>query len=130
LSFTAVCATGIFTKRPENADPFVRFKLESAGPRLARVTFGSVGGVPVEGTVMESQKRILTITEVAEVLRCSKTHVKKALNGRVPGVPQMAHLTLGRRKLVPSEWFDEWLSESRRRIEAAARANEVERELR
>lgn len=62
---------------------------------------------------MESATRILTINEVAEVLRCSKGHVLKALAGRIAGVPQLAHVRLGRRKLVPKEWFDEWLAESR-----------------
>jgi excisionase family DNA binding protein len=62
---------------------------------------------------MESATRILTITEVAEVLRCSKAHVHNALTGRIAGVSQMAHLRLGRRKLVPKDWFDQWLQESR-----------------
>jgi hypothetical protein len=35
------------------------------------------------------------------------------LTGRIAGVPQLAHLSLGRRKLVPREWFDQWLEESR-----------------
>jgi excisionase family DNA binding protein len=62
---------------------------------------------------MESSTRLLTINEVAEVLRCSKGHVLKALAGRIAGVPQLAHVSLGRRKLVPKQWFDEWLAESR-----------------
>ena len=62
---------------------------------------------------MESTTRILTISEVAEVLRCSKAHVHKALTGRIAGVPQLAHLSLGRRKLIPRSWFDQWLEESR-----------------
>jgi excisionase family DNA binding protein len=62
---------------------------------------------------MESATRILTISEVAQVLRCSKAHVHKALTGRIAGVPQLAHLSLGRRKLVPRDWFDQWLEESR-----------------
>ena len=62
---------------------------------------------------MESATRILTIGEVAQVLRCSKAHVHKALTGRIAGVPQLAHLSLGRRKLIPMEWFDQWLEESR-----------------
>jgi excisionase family DNA binding protein len=62
---------------------------------------------------MESATRILTISEVAEVLRCSKAHVHRALTGRIAGVPQLAHLSLGRRKLVPREWFDQWLEENR-----------------
>jgi excisionase family DNA binding protein len=62
---------------------------------------------------MESATRILTISEVAEVLRCSKAHVHKALTGKIAGVPQLAHVSLGRRKLVPKDWFDQWLQESR-----------------
>lgn len=62
---------------------------------------------------MESATRILTIREVAQVLRCSKAHVHKALTGRIAGVPQLAHLSLGRRKLIPKDWFDQWLEESR-----------------
>jgi excisionase family DNA binding protein len=62
---------------------------------------------------MESAMRILTISEVAQVLRCSKAHVHKALTGRIAGVPLLAHLSLGRRKLIPKDWFDQWLEESR-----------------
>ena len=62
---------------------------------------------------MESATRILTISEVAEVLRCSKAHVHKALTGRIAGVPQLDHLSLGRRKLIPKDWFDQWLKDSR-----------------
>jgi len=62
---------------------------------------------------MESVTRILTISEVAQVLRCSKAHVHKALIGRIAGVPQLAHLSLGRRKLIPRDWFDQWLEENR-----------------
>ena len=72
---------------------------------------------------MESATRILTISEVAEVLRCSKAHVNKALTGRIAGVPQLAHLSLGRRKLVPKDWFDQWLQESRTKGGPHARGN-------
>src|ERR1051326_7628971 len=46
---------------------------------------------------MESATLIWTISEVAQVLRCSKAHVHKALSGRIAGVPQLAHLSLGRK---------------------------------
>ena len=39
--------------------------------------------------------RILTINEVAGILRCSKTHVSNALAGRVPGIPRLTHLAMG-----------------------------------
>ena len=62
---------------------------------------------------MESATRILTISEVAQVLRCSKAHVHKALTGRIAGVPQLAHVSLGRRKLIPRDWVDQWLEASK-----------------
>jgi len=65
---------------------------------------------------MENTTRILTISEVAQVLRCSKAHVHKTLPGRIRGVPQLDHLSLGRRKLIPRDWFDQWLEESRTEI--------------
>ena len=55
--------------------------------------------------------RILTINEVADILRCSKTHVSNALAGRVPGIPRLTHLAMGRRKLVRREWLARWMDE-------------------
>jgi len=52
---------------------------------------------------------ILTITEVAEVLRCSKAHVCNVLQGRVHGLPKLTHFSLGRRKLIRREWLDAWM---------------------
>jgi excisionase family DNA binding protein len=57
---------------------------------------------------------ILTIQDVAELLRCSKTHVCNLVAGKVPGVPQLAHVALGRRKLVRREWLEQWLEASKR----------------
>jgi len=62
---------------------------------------------------MEQTSTILTVKDVAEILRCSKTHVGNVLNGRVPGVPRLAHVTMGRRKLVLKEWLDRWLENSK-----------------
>ncbi len=36
-----------------------------------------------------SKSEILTIREVAEVLRCSKAHVCNVLRGRVQGLPRL-----------------------------------------
>lgn len=58
---------------------------------------------------MENTSNILTIKEVAEILRCSKAHVQNVLVGRVPGLPRLTHLTIGRRKLVRKEWLDNWV---------------------
>ena len=58
---------------------------------------------------MESTSNILTIKEVAEILRCSKGHVQNVLAGRVPGIPRLAHLRMGRRKVIRREWLEAWV---------------------
>jgi hypothetical protein len=45
------------------------------------------------------------------ILRCSKTHVSNALAGRVPGIPRLTHLAMGRRKLVRRESLARWMDE-------------------
>jgi excisionase family DNA binding protein len=55
------------------------------------------------------ENHILTIKEVAAILRCSKTHVSHVLAGKVPGTPRLFHIAMGRRKLVRREWFDQWM---------------------
>jgi excisionase family DNA binding protein len=57
--------------------------------------------------------RILTINEVASILRCSKTHVSNVLAGKVTGIPKLTHIAMGRRKLVRREWLDEWMEANR-----------------
>ena len=65
----------------------------------------------MQETVMKSD--ILTITEVAEVLRCSKAHVCNVLRGRVQGLPKLTHFSLGRRKLVRREWLETWMEQNK-----------------
>ena len=62
---------------------------------------------------MENTAGVLTIREVAEALRCSRAHVQKALGGKIAGVPQLAHLSMGRRKLVRREWLEQWMEDSK-----------------
>ncbi len=64
---------------------------------------------------MESTASILKIREAAELLRCSKAHVQKALVGKIAGVPELAHLSMGRRKLVRKEWLEQWMEISKTR---------------
>jgi hypothetical protein len=58
---------------------------------------------------MEGLNDNLTIPEVARLLRCSKAHVQKALLGRVPGMPILTHLRMGRRKIVRRGWLYQWM---------------------
>ena len=60
-----------------------------------------------------SKSEILTIREVAEVLRCSKAHVCNVLRGRVQGLPKLTHFSLGRRKLVRPEWLETWMEQNK-----------------
>jgi hypothetical protein len=62
----------------------------------------------MEGHV-ENTTNILTIKEVADILRCSKTHAQNVIEGRVNGLPKLTHLSLGRRKVVRKQWLDEWV---------------------
>ena len=59
-------------------------------------------------------KDVLTLTEIAVLLRCSKAHVSNLLNGRVPGVPTLTHVSMGRRKVVRREWLYSWMDTSKR----------------
>lgn len=62
----------------------------------------------------DGKKEILTLNEVAERLRCSKSHAAKLLSGQVRGVPPLTHMQMGRRKVVLHEWLIEWV-EARKR---------------
>jgi len=53
---------------------------------------GAVGLAGIVGMV--------TLREVAEILRCSKAHVGKIINGKVAGTTRLPAVGLGRRKLV------------------------------
>ncbi|WP_035957782.1 helix-turn-helix domain-containing protein [Bryobacter aggregatus] len=63
----------------------------------------------------QDPQAVLTIRDVADLLRCSKTHVSNVINGKIPGTPRLAHLSMGRRKLVRREWLDQWLEASKER---------------
>ena len=55
---------------------------------------------------------VLTLREVANVLRCSKAHVCKIVNGHIALTPQIPVIKLGRRKLVRRETLVHWLAEN------------------
>ncbi len=51
---------------------------------------------------------ILTATEVAAELRCSKAQVYRLLNGEVKDVPKLPYISLGRKKLVRRSTLEDW----------------------
>lgn len=53
-------------------------------------------------------RTILTVAEVAEHLRCSKAHVYKVIEGKVPGVTPLPAIFMGRRKLVRFDTLELW----------------------
>jgi excisionase family DNA binding protein len=55
------------------------------------------------------ESEILSVTEVARILRCSKAHVCKAINGQVTGVTPLPAISMGRRKLVRRQSLEAWL---------------------
>jgi hypothetical protein len=59
---------------------------------------------------MDEIGSVLTIKEIAVILRCSRTHVTNLLGGRVAGVKPLVHLSIGRRKIVRRQSFDQWLN--------------------
>ena len=61
------------------------------------------------GGIVENTSYILTIKEVAGILRCSKTHALNVIEGKVRGLPKLTHLSLGRRKVVRKDWLDAWM---------------------
>lgn len=58
---------------------------------------------------MTERPALLTINEVANILRCSKAHVSRLVNGQVGGTARLAAVRLGRRVLIRRETLDEWL---------------------
>jgi excisionase family DNA binding protein len=62
---------------------------------------------------MENMSSILTIKEVAAVLRCSKAHIQNVICGKVPGLARLTHLSVGRRKVVRKEWLDQWMESNK-----------------
>ncbi|HEY1760640.1 MAG TPA: helix-turn-helix domain-containing protein [Bryobacteraceae bacterium] len=61
---------------------------------------------------MPQDSQILSVVEVASLLRCSKAHVYKAINGKVAGITPLPAISMGRRKLVRRQSLEAWLSQN------------------
>jgi len=51
---------------------------------------------------------ILTASEVAQDLRCSKSQVYRLLSGDVEGLTMLPYLPLGRKKVIPRSVLEDW----------------------
>jgi len=59
-----------------------------------------------------NRAQILTLPEVARLLRCSKAHLSNLLNGRVAGARPLPHVSVGRRKLIRRDSLQHWLEDT------------------
>jgi hypothetical protein len=57
---------------------------------------------------------LLTLADVAKLLKCSKAHVCNAVAGRVRGCPAIPSVSLGRRKLVRRGTLLTWIEQNER----------------
>ena len=60
-----------------------------------------------------STNQILTVTEVALELRCSKAHVYNVFAANVDGVRALPAILIGRRKLVRRSELEDWMMASK-----------------
>ena len=65
---------------------------------------------------------LLTLADVATLLRCSKAHVCKAVAGHVSGCPPIPSVSLGRRKLVRRQSLIAWLEANEKTLAGATMA--------
>src|SRR5262245_41727167 len=84
----------------------------STRSRRSRVSRAGARTPESKGLAMPENVEVLTMKEVAEILRCSKAHVCKIINGQVAGTPRLPSIGLGRRKLVRRASLLQWLSEN------------------
>ncbi len=63
---------------------------------------------------MQQNDDILTISDVATELRCSKAHVHNAIKGKVAGVSQLPAIHMGRRKLIRRSALEQWKTANER----------------
>lgn len=57
---------------------------------------------------MVVRDEVLTVSEVAADLRCSKAHIYNMINGKVAGVTPLPAITMGRRRLVRRSSLEDW----------------------
>lgn len=63
-----------------------------------------------------NKDEVLTMLQVAEDLRCSKSQVSNLINGRVRGVHPLPSIPLGRRRLVRRSSLEGWKQANERAL--------------
>jgi len=53
--------------------------------------------------------RVLNLAEAAKFVRCSRSHLCNVLHGKVPDVPHLPSVRIGRRVLFRQESLEGWL---------------------
>lgn len=99
---------------PNDHEPFRASQSILRNSQPSEVTNSASDAVRNGGTV-ENTSNILTIKEVAAILRCSKAHALNVIDGKVRGLPKLTHLSLGRRKVVRKDWLDQWMEANKTR---------------
>jgi predicted DNA-binding transcriptional regulator AlpA len=59
----------------------------------------------------DTTSRVLNLAEAAGFVRCSRSHLCNIVKGKVPGVPKLASVRIGRRVLFRRETLEQWLRE-------------------
>jgi excisionase family DNA binding protein len=77
-------------------------------PTRSRMTANPLIDAP-DSASLPPLRRVMTVPEVADVLRVSKAHVHKLINGRVRGAKPLPSVKIGRRCLVRRSSLDEWI---------------------
>jgi excisionase family DNA binding protein len=73
----------------------------------------------VESKPTSTKEEILTTSDVAAELRCSKAHVCKVIRGQVSGVGALPAIHMGRRVLIRRSSLEQW------KIDSEAGASDV-----
>lgn len=66
---------------------------------------------------------LLTLADVAQILRCSKAHVCKAVRGEIRGITPIPAIPMGRRRLVRRASLLQWIEANEMGAGATIRAS-------
>jgi excisionase family DNA binding protein len=67
-------------------------------------------------TLLESPPEVLTVRDGAKILRCTESHFRNLLSGRVAGLPRLPHIRLGRSRVVRRSTLMKWLEQAESKL--------------